>query len=36
MMKRFSEKQVVGFFKEAEAGVPAKELYFCFGSSLVI
>jgi len=26
MKKRFSEEQIVGFLKEAEAGVPVKEL----------
>lgn len=25
-MKRFSEEQIIGFLKEAEAGVPVKEL----------
>jgi putative transposase len=24
--KRFSEQQIIGFFKEAEAGVPVKDL----------
>ena len=27
MMKRYSEKQVIGFLKEGESGVPAQELY---------
>jgi putative transposase len=26
MKKRFSEEQIIGFLKEAEAGVPVKEL----------
>ena len=26
MKKRFSEEQIFGFLKEAEAGIPAKEL----------
>ncbi len=26
MKKRYSEEQIIGFLKEAEAGVPAKEL----------
>ena len=26
MKKRFSEEQTIGFLKEAEAGVPVKEL----------
>jgi putative transposase len=26
MKKRFSEEQIIGFLKEAEAGIPVKEL----------
>ena len=26
MKKRFSEEQIIGFLKEADAGVPIKEL----------
>ena len=26
MQKRFSEEQIIGFLKEAEAGIPVKEL----------
>ncbi|HDR9764097.1 TPA: transposase [Burkholderia cepacia ATCC 25416] len=26
MKKRFTEQQIIGFLKEAEAGVPVKEL----------
>ena len=27
MKKRYSEKQIIGFLREAEAGMPVKELY---------
>ena len=27
MKKRYSEKQMIGFLREAEAGMPVKELY---------
>ena len=31
MKKRFSEEQIIGFLKEAERGVPVKELLTCPG-----
>lgn len=33
MKKRFSEEQIIGFLKEAEAGVPVKELCRKYGFS---
>ncbi len=27
MKKRFTEEQIIGFLKEAEVGMPVKELY---------
>jgi len=32
--KRFTEQQILGFLKEAEAGVPVKELYRKHGFSV--
>ena len=33
MKKRFSEEQIIGFLKEAEAGIPVKELCRKYGFS---
>ncbi len=36
MKKRFTEQRIIGFLKEAEAGMPVKELNrtgFCGGSN---
>ena len=33
MKKRFTEAQIIGFLREAEAGLPVKELYHRHGFS---
>ena len=33
MKKRFSEEQIIGFLREAEAGLPLKELFRLHGFS---
>ena len=33
MKKRFSEEQIIGFLKEAEAGIPVKEMCRKYGFS---
>lgn len=33
MKKRFSEEQIIGFLREAEAGLAVKELYRRYGFS---